>query len=152
MVQSAKSKSRNISRLAQQSLALVLAGGQGSRLHELTTWRAKPAVPFGGKFRIIDFVLSNCINSGIRRVGVITQYKSHSLVAHIVGGWSGFKAEFGEFIEILPASMRTGSEWYRGTADALYQNLDIIRTHKPTYVLVLGGCLLYTSPSPRDRG
>jgi len=143
MVQSAKSKSRNISRLSQQSLALVLAGGQGSRLHELTTWRAKPAVPFGGKFRIIDFVLSNCINSGIRRVGIITQYKSHSLVAHIVGGWSGFKAEFGEFIEILPASMRTGSEWYRGTADALYQNLDIIRTHKPTYVLVLGGDHIY---------
>ncbi len=134
---------RFISRLSRSTLALILAGGQGSRLHELTTWRAKPAVPFGGKFRIIDFVLSNCINSGIRRVGVITQYKSHSLVAHIVGGWSGFKAEFGEFVEILPASMRTGSEWYKGTADALYQNLDIIRTHRPEYVLVLGGDHIY---------
>jgi len=128
---------------SQKTLALVLAGGQGSRLHELTTWRAKPAVPFGGKFRIVDFVLSNCINSGIRRVGVVTQYKSHSLVAHIVGGWSGFKAEFGEFVEILPASMRTGSEWYAGTADALYQNLDIIRTHQPEFVLVLGGDHIY---------
>ncbi len=135
--------SRNISRLSQQALALVLAGGQGSRLHEMTRWRAKPAVPFGGKFRIIDFVLSNCINSGIRRVGVITQYKSHSLVAHLVGGWSGFKREFGEFIEVLPASMRTGSQWYQGTADALYQNLDIIRTHKPAFVLVLGGDHIY---------
>lgn len=134
---------RYISRLSQQTLALVLAGGQGSRLHELTTWRAKPAVPFGGKFRIIDFVLSNCINSGIRRIGVITQYKSHSLVAHIVGGWAGFKSEFGEFVEILPASMRTGEEWYLGTADALYQNLDIIRTHQPKFVLVLGGDHIY---------
>ena len=110
------SSARFISRLSQQTLALVLAGGQGSRLHELTTWRAKPAVPFGGKFRIIDFVLSNCINSGIRRVGVITQYKAHSLVRHIVGGWSGFKEEFGEFVEILPASQRTGGGWYLGTA------------------------------------
>lgn len=134
---------RFISRLSQRTLALVLAGGQGARLHELTTWRAKPAVPFGGKFRIIDFVLSNCINSGIRRVGVITQYKSHSLVAHIVRGWSGFKQEFGEFVEILPASMRTGEAWYKGTADAIYQNLDIIRTHSPDYVLVLGGDHIY---------
>lgn len=134
---------RYISRLSQQTLALVLAGGQGSRLHELTTWRAKPAVPFGGKFRIIDFVLSNCINSGIRRIGVLTQYKSHSLVAHIVGGWSGFKSEFGEFVEILPASMRTGEEWYLGTGDAIYQNLDIIRTHNPRFVLVLGGDHIY---------
>lgn len=143
MATNSRASSRYISKLSQQTLALVLAGGQGSRLHELTTWRAKPAVPFGGKFRIIDFVLSNCINSGIRRIGVITQYKSHSLVAHIVGGWSGFKAEFGEFVEILPASMRTGSDWYSGTADAIYQNLDIIRTHKPEFVLVLGGDHIY---------
>jgi len=143
MSETQASSARFISRLSQQTLALVLAGGQGSRLHELTTWRAKPAVPFGGKFRIVDFVLSNCINSGIRRVGVITQYKAHSLVRHIVGGWSGFKAEFGEFVEILPASQRTGGGWYLGTADAIYQNLDIIRTHKPAYVLVLGGDHIY---------
>jgi glucose-1-phosphate adenylyltransferase len=124
-------------------LALILAGGQGSRLFGLTEWRAKPAVPFGGKFRIIDFVLSNCINSGIRRVGVATQYKAHSLVRHISRGWSGFKAEFGEFVEILPASKRVSEGWYTGTADAVFQNLDIIRTHKPRFVLVLGGDHIY---------
>ena len=142
---------RHISRLTKETLALILAGGQGSRLRDLTKWRAKPAVPFGGKFRIIDFPLSNCINSGIRRVGVATQYKSHSLVRHLMRGWSGFKAEFGEFVEILPASMRIeendggykGAGWYEGTADAVYQNLDIIRTYEPTYVLVLGGDHIY---------
>ena len=135
---------RQISRLTQNTLALILAGGQGSRLHELTTWRAKPAVPFGGKFRIIDFPLSNCINSGIRRVGVATQYKSHSLVRHLVRGWSGFKSEFNEFVEILPASMRMDDgSWYKGTADAVYQNLDIIRTHSPEHVLILGGDHIY---------
>jgi len=134
---------RHISRLTRNTLALILAGGQGSRLHELTHWRAKPAVPFGGKFRIIDFVLSNCINSGIRRVGVATQYKAHSLVRHISRGWSGFKAEFGEFVEILPASKRVDEGWYKGTADAVFQNLDIIRTHKPKFVLVLGGDHIY---------
>ncbi|NND91914.1 MAG: glucose-1-phosphate adenylyltransferase [Granulosicoccus sp.] len=132
-----------ISRLTRDTLALILAGGQGSRLYELTKWRAKPAVPFGGKFRIIDFALSNCINSGIRRVGVVTQYKAHSLVRHIIRGWSGFKAEFGEFVEILPASKRVDEGWYKGTADAVYQNLDIIRTHKPRFVLVLGGDHIY---------
>ena len=134
---------RHISRLTRDTLALILAGGQGSRLRDLTQWRAKPAVPFGGKFRIIDFPLSNCINSGIRRVGVATQYKSHSLVRHLVRGWSGFKPEFGEFVEILPASMRIDKGWYKGTADAVYQNLDIIRTHKPAYVMVLGGDHIY---------
>jgi glucose-1-phosphate adenylyltransferase len=134
---------RQLSRLTRQTLALILAGGQGSRLHELTKWRDKPAVPFGGKFRIIDFALSNCINSGIRRVGVATQYKSHSLVSHINRGWSGFKAEFGEFVEILPASMRVDEGWYKGTADAVFQNLDIIRTHEPEYVLILGGDHIY---------
>ena len=135
---------RQISRLTQQTLALILAGGQGSRLHELTTWRAKPAVPFGGKFRIIDFPLSNCINSGIRRVGVATQYKSHSLVRHLVRGWAGFKTEFNEFVEILPASMRMDDgSWYKGTADAVYQNLDIIRTYSPEHVLILGGDHIY---------
>ena len=134
---------RNPDLLGQQTLALVLAGGQGSRLYELTKWRAKPAVPFGGKFRIIDFALSNCINSGIRRVGVITQYKSHSLVRHITRGWSDLKGEFNEFVEILPASKRTGEGWYEGTADAVYQNIDIIRTHQAEQVLILGGDHIY---------
>jgi len=138
-----KREERHISRITKQTMALILAGGQGSRLHELTDWRAKPAVPFGGKFRIIDFPLSNCINSGIRRVGVITQYKSHSLVRHIMRGWSGFKAEFGEFVEVLPASQRTDDSWYKGTADAVYQNIDIIRRQSPEFVLVLGGDHIY---------
>ena len=134
---------RFVSRLTRNTLALVLAGGRGSRLYELTDWRAKPAVPFGGKFRIIDFPLSNCINSGIRRIGVLTQYKAHSLIRHLVQGWSGFQNELGEFVEILPASQRTDDQWYAGTADALYQNLDIIRTHQPEYVLVLSGDHIY---------
>ena len=134
---------RHISQITRKTLALVLAGGQGSRLKELTEWRAKPAVPFGGKFRIIDFPLSNCVNSGIRRIGVLTQYKAHSLIRHLVQGWSYFKPELGEYMEILPASQRVGGEWYRGTADALYQNIDIIGTHKPDYVLILSGDHIY---------
>jgi len=134
---------RFVSRLTRQTLALVLAGGRGSRLHELTDWRAKPAVPFGGKFRIIDFPLSNCVNSGIRRIGVFTQYKAHSLVRHLIHGWSQLHNELGEFVEILPASQRAGGEWYQGTADAVYQNLDIIRTHKPAYVVILAGDHVY---------
>ncbi len=122
---------------------MVLAGGRGSRLYELTEWRAKPAVYFGGKYRIIDFPLSNCINSGIRRVGVLTQYKSHSLIRHLVRGWSHFKKELGEFVEILPASQRFSEEWYQGTADAVYQNLDIIRAEMPKYVLILSGDHVY---------
>ena len=138
-----QSTDRNISQLTRKTLALVLAGGQGSRLHELTEWRAKPAVPFGGKFRIIDFPLSNCVNSGIRRIGVLTQYKAHSLVKHLVRGWSYFKAELGEVLEVLPASQRVDQAWYQGTADAVYQNLDIIRDHKPEYVLILSGDHIY---------
>ncbi|MBX2839453.1 MAG: glucose-1-phosphate adenylyltransferase [Gammaproteobacteria bacterium] len=138
-----KADHRRVSRLTRSTLALILAGGQGSRLHELTTWRAKPAVPFGGKFRIIDFPLSNCINSGIRQLGVLTQYKSHSLIRHLVNGWSGMRSEFGESMEILPASMRVDEGWYKGTADAIFQNLDIIRTQKPTHVLILGGDHIY---------
>ncbi len=134
---------RHISLLTRRTLALVLAGGQGSRLKELTQWRAKPAVPFGGKFRIIDFPLSNCVNSGIRHIGVLTQYKAHSLVRHLMSGWSYFNNELGEYLEILPASQRIGGEWYKGTADAIYQNLDIIRTHKRDIVLVLGGDHIY---------
>ncbi|HNP35133.1 MAG TPA: glucose-1-phosphate adenylyltransferase [Woeseiaceae bacterium] len=135
--------SRFVSRMTRETLALILAGGRGSRLHELTEWRAKPSLPFGGKFRIIDFALSNCVNSGIRRIGVITQYKAHSLIRHIVQGWTRFSIDRGEFVEILPASQRVGGEWYRGTADAIYQNLDIIRTHEPKLVLILAGDHIY---------
>jgi glucose-1-phosphate adenylyltransferase len=136
-------QSRYVSRLASETLALVLAGGRGSRLYELTDWRAKPAVPFGGKFRIIDFPLSNCINTGIRRIGVLTQYKAHSLIRHLVRGWSRLDSELDEFVEILPASQRAGGEWYQGTADAVFQNLDIMRTHRPKYVLILSGDHIY---------
>jgi glucose-1-phosphate adenylyltransferase len=124
-------------------MAIILAGGRGSRLYELTDWRAKPALYFGGKYRIIDFPLSNCINSGIRRIAVLTQYKAHSLIRHLVHGWSWFRASTREFVEILPASQRVGGEWYRGTADAVYQNLDIIRTHAPKHVLILSGDHIY---------
>ena len=134
---------RFVNRLTRDALALILAGGRGSRLKHLTDWRAKPAVPFGGKFRIIDFVLSNCLNSGIRRIGVVTQYKSHSLLRHIQRGWNFLRGEFGEFVEILPAQQRIEAQWYSGTADAVYQNLDIIRLHHPRYVLVLAGDHIY---------
>lgn len=134
---------RFVSLLTRKTLALVLAGGRGSRLYELTAWRAKPAVFFGGKFRIIDFALSNAINSGIRRVGVLTQYKAHSLVRHISEGWGGFKRVLHEFVEVLPASQRIDTDWYRGTADAIYQNLDIINTHAPEFVLILSGDHVY---------
>lgn len=135
--------SRFVSRLTRNTLALIMAGGRGSRLKHLTAWRAKPAVPFGGKFRIIDFPLSNCMNSGIRRVGVLTQYKAHSLVRHLQRGWNFMRAEFGEFVEILPASQRITENWYVGTADAVYQNIDIIRVHNPEYVLILAGDHIY---------
>lgn len=135
--------SRFVSRLTRDTLALVLAGGSGTRLKGLTRWRSKPAVPFGGKFRIIDFPLSNCINSGIRRMGVLTQYKAHSLIRHLQQGWSFLRAELGEFIELLPAQQRIDACWYAGTADAIYQNLDIIRLHSPQYVLILAGDHIY---------
>ncbi len=138
-----KDDARFVSRLTRDTLALILAGGRGSRLKQLTTWRVKPSVPFGGKFRIIDFPLSNCINSGIRRIGVLTQYKSHSLIRHIQQGWGYFRGEFGEFIEILPAQQRIQESWYSGTADAIYQNIDIIRAHNPEYVLLLAGDHIY---------
>lgn len=135
---------RFVSLLTRDTLALVLAGGRGSRLYELTDRRAKPAVFFGGKFRIIDFPLSNCVNSGIRKIGVLTQYKAHSLIRHLVHGWSSFRTDLGEFVEVLPASQRTASNnWYAGTADALYQNLDIVETLNPKYVLVLSGDHIY---------
>ncbi|MGB5438664.1 MAG: glucose-1-phosphate adenylyltransferase [Gammaproteobacteria bacterium] len=134
---------RFVSRITRNTLALILAGGRGSRLQQLTLWRAKPAVPFGGKFRIIDFPLSNCVNSGIRMIGVLTQYKAHSLIQHIQQGWSFLRGEFKEFVELLPAQQRIQDSWYAGTADAVYQNLDIIRTHKPDYVLILAGDHVY---------
>ncbi len=127
----------------RDTLALVLAGGRGSRLKNLTDWRVKPAVPFGGKFRIIDFTLSNCINSGIRHIGVLTQYKAHSLIQHLQQGWSFLKGEFNEYIELIPAQQRVLESWYTGTADAVYQNIDIIRRHNPERVLVLAGDHIY---------
>ena len=134
-----------VTELTRKSVALVLAGGEGSRLMDLTAWRAKPAVPIGGKYRIIDFALSNCVNSGIRRIGVLTQYKSHSLIRHLQRAWGFMRAEIGEFVEILPAQQRTHKkEWYQGTADALYQNIDIVQRHHPEYVIVLGGDHVYT--------
>ncbi len=129
--------------LAHDTLAIVLAGGRGSRLAELTDWRAKPAVPFGGKFRIIDFALSNCVNSGIRRIGVCTQYKAQSLIRHLQRGWSFLDGRFEEFVELLPAQQRVTADWYRGTADAVYQNIDILRRHRRKYVLILAGDHVY---------
>ncbi len=130
--------------LPLKSVALILAGGRGTRLKDLTNKRAKPAVHFGGKFRIIDFALSNCLNSGIRRIGVITQYQSHTLVQHIQRGWSLFSEEMNEFVDLLPAQQRMkGENWYRGTADAVTQNLDIIRRYKAEYVVILAGDHIY---------
>ncbi|WP_176451995.1 glucose-1-phosphate adenylyltransferase [Rhodoferax sp. TH121] len=130
--------------LVRRTIALVLAGGRGSRLKQLTDRRAKPAVYFGGKFRIVDFALSNCVNSGIRRIGVITQYKSHSLLRHLQRGWSFLRAELNEMVDLLPAQQRVDEEhWYRGTADAIYQNLDIIQSSRPEYVVVLAGDHIY---------
>lgn len=134
---------RYISNLTKETYALILAGGKGTRLHELTNWRAKPAVHFGGKFRLIDFPLSNCVNSGIRRIGIATQYKSHSLIRHVNRSWGHFKKELGESVEILPASQRCGEEWYNGTADAVFQNIDIIRHELPKYVVILSGDHVY---------
>ena len=134
---------RYVSRLTRDTMALILAGGRGSRLYELTDWRAKPGVYFGGKLRIIDFPLSNCINSGVRRIGIATQYKAHSLIRHLVHGWTGSRSSTREFIDILPASQRVGDDWYQGTADAVFQNLDILRTHQPRFVLILAGDHVY---------
>ncbi len=130
--------------LARDAMAYVLAGGRGSRLLELTDKRAKPAVFFGGKARIIDFALSNAINSGIRRIAIATQYNPHSLIRHLQRGWNFLRPERNESFDILPASQR-GSDllWYSGTADAVYQNIDIIRSYQPTYIVVLAGDHIY---------
>ena len=135
---------RFVSQLTRNTFALILAGGRGSRLHELTDWRSKPAVPFGGKFRIIDFTLSNCVNSGVRRVGVATQYKAQSLIRHLQLGWSFLDGRLGEFIEIMPAQQQMDdSHWYQGTADAVFQNLRELRIADPEYVLILSGDHVY---------
>ncbi len=130
--------------LPKRAFAIVLAGGRGTRLKQLTDRRAKPAVYFGGKFRIVDFALSNCLNSGIRQIGIATQYKSHSLLRHLQRGWSFLKTEMNEFIDLLPAQQRISEEaWYRGTADAVFQNLDIIRDKRPQFIVILAGDHIY---------
>ena len=130
--------------LPKRAVALVLAGGRGSRLKNLTERRAKPAVYFGGKFRIVDFALSNCLNSGVRRIGVITQYRSHSLLRHLQRGWAFLKTEMNEFVDLLPAQQRSDDDgWYRGTADAVYQNQDIIASYRADYIVVLAGDHIY---------
>jgi glucose-1-phosphate adenylyltransferase len=134
---------RFVSRLTSGTLAIVMAGGRGERLKGLTVNRCKPATPFGGKFRIIDFVLSNCVNSGIRQISILTQYKQQPLIQHVQQGWSYLRGEFGEFVEVIPAQQQIGEMWYRGTSDALYQNLDLIRSHRPKHVLVLAGDHIY---------
>jgi glucose-1-phosphate adenylyltransferase len=137
------SSGRYVSRLTGGTLAVIMAGGRGERLKALTENRCKPATPFGGKFRIVDFVLSNCVNSGIRQISILTQYKAQSLIQHVERGWSYLRGEFGEFIEIIPAQQQVGPHWYRGTSDAVYQNLDLILSHRPKHVLVLAGDHIY---------
>jgi len=137
-------EAQRTSRLARDTMAFVLAGGRGSRLMELTDRRAKPGVFFGGKTRIIDFALSNALNSGIRRIGVATQYKAHSLIRHLTRGWSFMRAERNESFDILPASQRVNEDtWYRGTADAVFQNIDIVESYAPKYIVVLAGDHIY---------
>ncbi|HZO22842.1 MAG TPA: glucose-1-phosphate adenylyltransferase [Steroidobacteraceae bacterium] len=128
---------------APDTLAIVLAGGNGTRLGELTRWQCKPAIPFAGHFRNIDFTLSNCINSGLRRVAVLTQYKAQTLISHLTGGWSFLPRALGEFVEIWPAQQRLHSSWYAGTADAVHQNLDMVLAQRTRYTLVLAGDHIY---------
>ena len=134
---------RYVSSLTRDTVALILAGGRGSRLKALTLSRAKPATPFGGKYRIIDFPLSNCVNSGIRRIAVLTQYKAHDLIVHLQRAWGYFRGEFNEFVEILPAQQQIDASWYKGTADAVFQNLVYLRRLEPEYVLILAGDHIY---------
>ena len=129
--------------LARDTFALVLAGGNGTRLGELTKWQCKPAIPFAGHFRNIDFTLSNCVNSGVRRIAVLTQYKAHGLIAHLNGGWNFLPRATGEFLEVWPAQQRVHSGWYAGTADAVFQNLDLVRAQRSRYTLVLAGDHIY---------
>src|SRR6201986_1275712 len=135
---------RSQERRARRAIALVLAGGRGSRLKQLTDRRAKPAVFFGGKFRIIHFALWNCINSGVRRIGIFSQYNAHLLLRHLPMGWSFLRPEMNEFLDLLPAQQRLDeATWYRGTADAVYQNFDIFRAAEPEYFIVLAGDHIY---------
>ncbi len=144
--------------LLRKLTTFIMAGGKGERLYPLTRDRAKPAVPFGGVYRIIDFTLSNCINSGIGKIHILTQYKSISLARHLKMGWNIFHSELGEFIEVLPAQQRYGTHWYRGTADAIYQNIYTIERENPDYVLILAGDHVYKMDYSRmlqyhtDRG
>ena len=142
-LQTTGSRSGGSNRLARATVAFVLAGGRGTRLTRLTDFRAKPAVPFAGKLKIIDFSLSNCVNSGIRRIAVLTQYKAQSLIRHIERGWSFLAANLGEYVEVAPAQQRIDDGWYRGTADAVYQNLNILRDARAEYVLILAGDHVY---------
>jgi glucose-1-phosphate adenylyltransferase len=141
--QTRSSSGRYVSRLTSGALAVIMAGGRGERLKDLTLHRCKPATPFGGKFRIIDFVLSNCVNSGIRQIFLMTQYKGQSLIQHVQRGWSYLRGEFGEFVDVVPAQQQIGTQWYRGTADCVYQNLELIRAKAPKHVLVLAGDHIY---------
>ncbi|MDP7144788.1 MAG: glucose-1-phosphate adenylyltransferase [Pseudomonadales bacterium] len=134
---------RSIRELSRSTIAVVLAGGRGTRLQQLTASRCKPAVPFAGQFRIIDFTLSNCVNSGIRQIAILTQYKAHSLMRHVERGWSFSRPEFGEFIDLLPAQQLIETSWYLGTADAVHQNLELIRACNADYVLILAGDYIY---------
>src|ERR1043166_4608503 len=129
--------------MLERTISIILAGGVGSRLHPLTAERAKPAVPFGGRYRIIDFTLSNCLHSGLRRILVLTQYKSHSLQKHLRDGWSVYNPELGEYITSVPPQMRTGDSWYSGTADAIYQNLYLLERSGAEYVQILSGDHIY---------
>jgi glucose-1-phosphate adenylyltransferase len=140
----ARHSRRFVSRLTRETQAIVLAGGRGTRLEMLTNWRAKPAVPFGAKFRIIDFALSNCLHSGIRKIGVLTQYKSHSLIRHLMLGWNSLNNDYGEFLDLIPAQQWLEDEsWYQGTADAVYQSLDIIEAYSSPHILILAGDHVY---------
>ncbi|MEZ5730122.1 MAG: glucose-1-phosphate adenylyltransferase [Burkholderiaceae bacterium] len=140
-------------RQPRRAMVLLLAGGRGSRLKQLTDNRCKPAVYFGGKFRILDFALSNCMNSGLRRIGVLTQYKSHSLLRHLQRGWTFLKPEMNEFVDLIPAQQRIDeTSWYRGTADAVYQNIDIVRANDPEYVVILAGDHVYKMDYGRMLG
>jgi glucose-1-phosphate adenylyltransferase len=132
-----------IAQILKETLTLILAGGQGERLYPLTKDRAKPAVPFGGQYRIIDFTLSNCANSGLERIYALTQYKSHSLDRHLRSGWNIFSSSLDQFVSSIPPQLRTGNSWYLGTADAVFQNLDILKSHQPSRVLILSGDHIY---------
>src|SRR5262249_18341595 len=133
------SLNRAHSTLTEATFAVVLAGGNGTRLGDLTRWQCKPALAFGGHFRNIDFTLSNCVNSGVRRVAVLTQYKAQTLISHLAAGWSFLPRQLGEFVEVWPAQQRLHKSWYAGTADAVHQNLDLLLAQRSRYTLVLAG-------------